>query len=73
MSDMCACGHTQHNHGQNGSCDKFLCCDRTRDRRIGHSGAEHDFTNHQTQHCPCVKFQAQPDRWQDDIEAGAIG
>ena len=72
MTD-CICGHARAYHDDNRGCIKFLCCHRTRNLGIGRGGSEHDFINHTIQGCPCAKFEAEPDRWTEDTEAGAIG
>lgn len=72
MSD-CICGHDRASHDYRDGCLKFLCCNKTRVTAIGKSGSEHDFINHQTKPCLCNKYVEAPSRWDDDMEAGAIG
>ena len=73
MTDNCVCGHSRVVHDFRDGCIKFLCCDRTRNLFPGKRHTEHDGVNHQAQHCLCKTFEQQPTRWDEDMEAGAIG
>lgn len=69
----CVCGHDRLYHDSREGCVRFLCCDRKRNLFVGKRHTEHDGINHQSKPCLCGAFEAQPDRWDEDTEAGAIG
>lgn len=71
--NRCVCGHDRYLHDFREGCVKFLCCNRTRNLYPGMRHTEHDGINHTVDHCQCTKFLEAKDRWQEDIEAGAIG
>lgn len=69
----CICGHERLYHDYRDGCVKFLCCEKTRILTPGKRHTEHDGINHQSEPCKCSRFTAEPDRWKQDMEAGAIG
>lgn len=69
----CVCGHDRTVHKSREGCIRFVCCDRVRNLFPGRRHTEHDGVNHKAEHCGCQQFQEHISRWQEDMEAGAIG
>ena len=73
MNIFCQCGHPSYIHDYHRGCAVFLCCDRTRTNYPGKWTTAHDGANHQAKPCPCQTFTKPKSRWDEDMEAGAIG